>query len=128
MKIKTKKEKKNEPARKEDRGCKGELAERSERSSTKEIVSLEAELKQAKRETTDLKEKMALLKNLYTVFTLDEDVLKVEAGLAPRDILNSVDSYAERSNQLPCWLGSRNISYVNKSQRRLLKSSSCSII
>ena len=41
---------------------------------------------------------MGLLKNLYTVFTLDEDVLKVEAGLAPRDILNSVDSYAERSN------------------------------
>ena len=45
-----------------DRGCKGELAqsqqvpERSE-SSTKEIVSLEAELKQVKREITDLKEK-----------------------------------------------------------------------
>ena len=134
MKIKTKKEKKNEPAGKEDRGCKGELAqsqqvpERSEWSSTKEIVSLEAELKQAKRETTDLKEKMALLKNLYTVFTLDEDVLKVEAGLATRDIFNSVDSYAERWNQLPCWLGSRNICYINKSQRRLLKSSSCSII
>ena len=58
MKRKTKKEKKNEPARKEDRGCKGELAERSERSSTKEIVSLEAELKQAKREITNLKENM----------------------------------------------------------------------
>ena len=47
-----------------DRGCKGELAqsqqvpERSEWSSTKEIVSLEAELKQAKREITDLEEKM----------------------------------------------------------------------
>ena len=27
---------------------------------------------------------------------MDEDVLKVEAGLATRDIFNSVDSYAER--------------------------------
>ena len=85
------------------RGCKGELAqsaqqvpERSECSSTKEIVSLEAELKQAKREITDLKEKMGQLKSHYTVFTLDEDVLKMEAGLATRDIFNSVDSYAER--------------------------------
>ena len=52
-----------------------------------------------------MKEKMGLLKNHYTVFTLDEDVLKVEAGVATRDIFNSVDSYAERSNQLPCWLG-----------------------
>ena len=43
-----------------------------------------------------MKEKMGLLKNHYTVFTLDEDVLKVEAGLATRDIFNSVDSYAER--------------------------------
>ena len=47
-----------------DGGCKGKLAqsqqvpERSEWSSTKEIVSLEAELKEAKREITDLKEKM----------------------------------------------------------------------
>ena len=142
MKRKTKKEKKmSQPERRlysmyarSDRGCKGELAQsqqvpqRSEWSSTKEIVSLEAELKQAKREITDLKEKMGLLKNHYTVFTLDEDVLKVEAGLTTRDIFNSVDSYAERSNQLPCWLGSRNICYINKSLRRLLKSSSCSII
>ena len=27
---------------------------------------------------------------------MDEDVLKVEAGLTTRDIFNSVDSYAER--------------------------------
>ena len=72
MKRKTKKEKKKSQPRgrlysmyaRSDRGCKGELAqsqqvpERSEWSSTKEIVSLEAELKQAKREITDLKEKI----------------------------------------------------------------------
>ena len=120
-----------------DRGCKGELAqfqqvpERSEWSSTKEIVSLEAELKQAKRETTDLKEKMALLKNLYTVFTLDEDVLKVEAGLATRDIFNSVDSYAERLkdqiNSLAGWGVGIFITSI-KVRELLLKSSSCSII
>ena len=96
-----------------DRGCKGELAqsqqvpERSEWSSTKEIVSLGAELKQAEREITDLKEKMGYLKNHYTVFTLDEDVLKMEAGLATRDIFNSVVSYAERLkdqiNYLASW-------------------------
>ena len=39
---------------------------------------------------------MGYLKNHYTVFTLDEDVLKMEAGLATRDIFNSVNSYAER--------------------------------
>ena len=94
-----------------DRGCKGELAqsqqvpERSEWSSTKEIVSLEAELKQAKREITDLKEKMGWLKNHCRVFTLDEDVLKVEAGLSTRDIFNSVDSYAERLKDQINYLG-----------------------
>ena len=77
MKRKTKKEKKNEPARKEDRGCKGELAqfqqvpERSEWSSTKEIVSLEAELKQAKREITDLVEKS--LHSFYNGWRFFED-------------------------------------------------------
>ena len=73
MKRKTKKENKmSQPGgrlysmyARSDRGCKGELAqsaqqvpERSEWSSTKEIVSLEAELNEAKREITDLKEKM----------------------------------------------------------------------
>ena len=94
MKRKTKKEKKkSQPGKRlysmyarSDRGCKGQLAqqvpERSEWSSTKEIVSSETELKQAKREITDLTEKMGYLKNHYPVFTLDEDVLKMEAGLA----------------------------------------------
>ena len=46
-----------------DTGCKRELAQSQQvpersTSSTKDIVSLEAELKQAKREITDSKEKM----------------------------------------------------------------------
>ena len=67
-----KKKKKNEPARKEtvysmyarsDIHCKGELAQSKQvpqrsKSSTTEIVSLEAEPEQAKREITDLKEKI----------------------------------------------------------------------
>ena len=70
-----------------DRSCKGELAqsqqvrERSE-SSTKEMISLEAELKQTKREITDLTEKIGYLKKHNTVSTLDEDVLKMETRLA----------------------------------------------
>ena len=71
--------------------CKGDWLAQSQqvpqrsKSSTKEIVSLEAELKQAEREITDLKEKIGYLKNHYTVSTLDEDVLKIETGLATRD-------------------------------------------
>ena len=81
MKRKTKKEKRmTQPGgrlysmnARSDRGLKRELAqcqqvpERSE-SSTKEIVSLEVELKQAKREITDF---IGYLKNHCTVFTLD---------------------------------------------------------
>ena len=66
----------------------------SQQSSTKEIV-LEAELEQAKREITDLKEKIGYLKNHYTVSTLDEHVLKMETGHPTRDVFNIVVSYTE---------------------------------
>ena len=71
-----------------------QVPERSE-SSTKEIV-LEAELEQAKREITDLKEKIGYLKKHYTVSAVDEDVLKMETGLPTRDVFNIVVSYTER--------------------------------
>ena len=82
--------------------CKGDWLAQSQqvpqrsKSSTKEIVSLEAELKQAEREITDLKEKIGYLKNHYTVSTLDEDVLKMETDLATRDVINIVFSYTAR--------------------------------
>ena len=81
--------------------CKGKLAQSQQvpqrsKPSTKEIDSLEAELKQAEREITDLKEKIGYLKNHYTVSTLDEDVLKMETGLATRDVFNIVVRYTER--------------------------------
>ena len=100
------KRKKIEPGRKEticmqevieaarEKAQSQQVPERSE-SSAKEIV-LEAELEQAKREITDLKEKIGYLKNHYTVSTLDEDVLKMETGLPTRDVFNIVVSYTER--------------------------------
>ena len=67
-----------------DRGCKGELAQSlltspwEIRIKRRGFFSLEAELKQAKREITDLTNKIGYLKNHYTVSKLDEDVFKVE--------------------------------------------------
>ena len=53
--------------------------------------------KTSKKENNGLERKDGIVKkNHYTDFTFDEDVLKMEAGLATRDIFNSVVSYAER--------------------------------
>ena len=48
---------------------------------------------------------MGLLKNHYTVFTLDEDVLKVEAGLATRLISSTVLTVMQKDqiNYLAGW-------------------------
>ena len=48
----------------------GQVRERSE-SSTKEIISLEAELKKAKRKITDLKEKIGYLKKTLHSFYIE---------------------------------------------------------
>lgn len=77
--AKNQKRRENEPARKKTvqyvcrlrRGihCKGKLAQSQQvpqrsKPSTKEIDSLEAELKQAEREITDLKEKIGYSKSI----------------------------------------------------------------
>ena len=86
--------------------------------------------KTSKKENNGLERKDGIVKkNHYTDFTLDEDVLKMKAGLATRDQqCCQLCRKVERPNQLPCWLESGNSYYINESQTRLHKSSSCSII
>lgn len=67
-------------------------------SSTREII-LEAELQQAKRDLTDLKQKTDYLHKHYTVSVLGEDVLKMETGLPTKEVFLIVVKYTGRFKQ-----------------------------
>ena len=67
-------------------------------SSTREII-LEAELQQAKRDLTDLKQKTDYLHKHYTVSVLCEDVLKMETGLPTKEVFLIVVKYTGRFKQ-----------------------------
>jgi len=73
-------------ARKREQESQEDTVENLERpSSTREII-LEAELQQAEKDLTDLKQKTDYLHKHYIASVLGEDVLKMETGLPTKDV------------------------------------------
>ena len=86
-------------AREREQESQEDTVENMERpSSTREII-LEAELQQAKRDLTDLKQKTDYLHKYYTVSVLGEDVLKMETGLPTKEVFLIVVKYTRRFKQ-----------------------------
>ena len=86
-------------AREREQESQEDTVENMERpSSTREII-LEAELQQAKRDLTDLKQKTDYLHKHYTVSVLGEDVLKIETGFPTKEVFLIVVKYTGRFKQ-----------------------------